>query len=147
MSSTPNFTQAEDFIVRGMFADGHTDDEIMQAVNAEFGTGRSRISILRRRNKLGLWLKDSKVPKPKPMRTSEEATIEWERMNSDYRFKLAMLGAIESGAESAVIGVVKDRRPFAINTIQPEPTISMCSSSASWADHATDENRAPSDLY
>lgn len=52
------------------------------------------------------------------------------RSTQDGAFILAMLGAIKSGAEKAVIGVVRDRRPMPMSRFHAEPSFSGCTSPA-----------------
>ncbi len=66
------------------------------------------------------------------------------RIAGDHAFKRAMLAAIKSGEETAIMGVVKDRRPLSLKTFQPEPMQSMCSSSAGWG--AAPDGGRPSEL-
>lgn len=128
MSAAPHFSQEEDCLIRTMFAEGRDDGEITLAINSVLGTGRSRHAILRRRNKLGMRLRDAKVPiSPKPRTLTPEHQ---ERIQADYRFKLAMLSALARGQERVVKGVIKDHRPFALKTIHTTPAHSCCGSAA-----------------
>jgi len=126
------YTINEDELIGTMFMLDKTDAEIVAELRATLGTNRSVYSVNARRYKLGLITPNR--PQAVARNTARERS-EVKRdlvLDGDRRFKTAMLAAIKSGAEDAIIGVIKDRRPFAPGTYQaPEPDRSLCGSAAS----------------
>jgi hypothetical protein len=119
--SKRRFEQREDELIREGFASGVTDKQMVDVL-AEHGFSRGYYSIYTRRKTLGLVNRRlSAAPKrfgrPPP---------------ADAAFVRAMLAAVKSGEEKAILGVVKDRRPWALKRMQPEPVASGCSSPESW---------------
>lgn len=122
-SSERLFTPEEDNLIRQGFESGVTDLQMVE-VFAEHGYQRTRFAIYGRRRVLGYRHTQFQnrrhrgldpVPPPTP---------------GDHAFKRAMLAALKQGTESAIVGVVKDRRPVKLTSFQPEPTRSGIGSSA-----------------
>lgn len=93
-------------------------------IAAEIGCGYS--TLQRQIERMGLQGKSgesARTMRRNRQRLSAEAA-------SDLKFKKAMLFALALEKEKAVIGVVKDRRAFSVNTMRPEPSGSGCGSPA-----------------
>jgi hypothetical protein len=112
------FTEAEDAIVRAGYDEKLTDIKIARRLT-ESGYPRSHNSVLRRRRTLNLiYNKQTGWEVPK------------NPLSGDQKFKKAMLAALKAGTETAITGVIKDHRPFALTTIHAEPAHSCFSSPA-----------------
>lgn len=116
VNGTP-FQPEEDALIRQGFENGSTDTEMVMVLAAH-GFIRTGVSVYGRRRSLGF--QRSKANPPPPVGDTP-----------DQKFKRAMLAAIHAGEESAVLGVVKDRRPWVLKTIHAEPTSSCMGSAAS----------------
>lgn len=120
------YTEQEKDLIRAGWDDNLSDVEL-QGLLLRSGFRRSTDSIKSQRCRMHLrneaWAKRKKAAaREKPSR----------RISSDVAFKRAMLAAIKAGTEHAVVGVVKDCRPWALKRMQPEPVASGCSSPESW---------------
>lgn len=136
------YTITEDRLIEELYAKNMSDAEI-SAIFTKRGFSRSNNSIGSRRAHLGLI--DTTRPQSASRNTQEKSVQKIRMAHADLAFKAAMLNAIKSGEERAVIGVVKDRRPFVLNTIRPEPVLSMCGSSAAMCTEATAPKRKVTD--
>lgn len=112
------FSPEEDVVIKQCFAKGFSDQRIADQL-AALGYYRSRGSIQSRRRTLRLFPGGKSFLPPR-------------KDTPDLKFKKAMLAAIGAGKEAAIMGVVKDRRPWALKRIQAEPVNSGCSSPESW---------------
>jgi hypothetical protein len=125
----------EDQILYAGWINFRTDPEVIADLAKE-GFRRSRKGIQCRRRALGIsnmLLKrnlrfdelDREYGHPGPQQSRDgNVTDPASLVRSDHAFKNAMFRALRNGEEFAVLGVVKDRRPFALTTIHAEPVSS-----------------------
>lgn len=109
------FMPSEDRIIVDGFSCHLSCQQIVDRL-ALHGFLRTRGAVRSRCRTMGLF-----HPKPRPLPPKKDTP--------DQKFKRAMLAALKTGKESAVLGVVKDRRPWTLKRIQPERS-SGCSSPA-----------------
>lgn len=110
------YTVREDQLVTELYRRGNKDTSISKAM-AVLGFNRSVASIGNRR--IGLELVEYSAGMSKADFRAD-----------DLAFKKAMLSALKAGTETAVVGVVKDRRPIVLKTYQSESDRSLCGSSS-----------------
>lgn len=127
------YTAPEQHIIKMGWEDGLSDQEIQELLKGS-GFQRTILSIKAHRCRImrlcgghGGWNRRKDVTTPLAATTQTCKLV-----SADLAFKRAMLGAIKNGTETAVLGVVKDRRPWALKKMQPEPIMSGCSSPESW---------------
>lgn len=137
----PRYSPEEDELLRELFGKGMADAAIVDEL-ARRGFDRSVFSVNARRFRLGCI--DPTRPQAIARVTDEKMAARERLIANDRAFKAAMLAAIRSGEERAVLGVVKDRRPFALSTIAPEPRTSMCGSAAEMCVQSNASDRKPS---
>lgn len=113
------FCKAEDDIIRAGVEEKISNQRITDRL-ALAGYFRTRGAVNSRRRTLRLYMPGVPVPMPGKKRPP----------SADYLFKTRMLKAMKSGQETAIMGVVKDHRPFALNTIRAEPVGSVFGSQA-----------------
>lgn len=132
----PLYTEEEDIIIADAWQAG-TSDKNIALLMMERGYCRTDRSIKARRVLLGLISPTNRSRQLN--RAADRLDAEYKQDNrtareklvmADRAFKVALMGAIRSGDEHSIIGVVKDRRPWALKTIHAEPVGSGCGSSA-----------------
>jgi hypothetical protein len=110
------FSAEEDRIITDAFREGLNDQDIQTAL-AGAGFVRSKASVNQRRNKLGLFSFQKRC-----------ADLEGARLTGNQLFAMAMIRAIKSGAETAFMGTVKDKRPIKLTRAdRPETFVPTCS--------------------
>jgi hypothetical protein len=110
------FSAEEDRIITDSFREGLNDHDT-QGVLAKAGFTRSKASVNQRRNKLGLFTFQKKC-----------ADLEGTRLSGNQLFAMAMIRAINSGAETAFMGTIKDKRPIKLSRAdRPETFVPTCS--------------------
>ncbi len=111
------WTKAEEDILRRGHADGVKWSRLVDVLD---GRKPKLIADKARRMKL-LPLNSTKEPK---IESPNENVIR------DRAFQRAMLRAIESGEETAVVGVIVDNTPFSARSMRGEPSSSLCGSTS-----------------
>ncbi len=131
----------EDEILYAGWIAFQTNEEIIAALAKE-GFIRTVKGIQCRRRALGISnlitkrdtpfeALDRDYGQPGPQGTHDERRYETAGLvRADHAFKNAMLKALRNGEEFAVLGVVRDNRPFALKTIHAEPASSIYGSTA-----------------